>query len=463
MVNPDRIQLLNTCPDVNGSYVLYWVQGCVRIPYNDALSFAVEQAHEKNLPLLVYFGVSDDYPEASYRHYHFLLEGVIELCEKLRERNIRMVIAHTSPEAGAVTLAEKAALVVTDKAYVRHERLWRSSVASRINVPFYEVESNLVVPVEKASGKEEYSAFTLRKKIEPMIGYYASEWKDTGYHGEYYEEALPLDDIYAESADEILSGTKIDRSVPAVPGKKGGYEAARRQLSYFIENHLEGYSTFSNDPSLDYASGLSPYLHYGFISPVEIYREVRSAGTPSVPDFLEQLIVRRHLAFNFVYYNALYDSYEGLPEWARKTLNNHIDDRREFLYTFEELEAGQTHDVYWNAAQRELRETGSMHNYMRMYWGKKILEWSADPSAAFSSALKLNNRYQLDGRDPNGFAGVAWCFGKHDRPWKEREVFGMVRYMNERGLKRKFDMDRYLKRVDEKCSSTVDLYGTEGY
>ncbi len=448
MTEMKRLHVLNDRHQKRQGYILYWVQGTVRVSCNEALAFAVAQAEETALPLLVYYGVSDRYPEASYRHYHVLIEGVIELYENLKERNIRMVIARCSPEEGAILLAGRAALVITDGGYLRHERQWRAEVASKIDVPLIEIESNLIVPIRESSLKEEYSAATLRRKISPMIDYFASASEVGSYHGPYYSDSLPVDDLYEREAGALLSRTGIDRAVPPVHGVHGGYTHGRRKLEKFIESRLDGYGEHRNDPSLDYGSGLSLYLHYGFISPVEIYREVVKSGSPSAPDFIEQLVIRRHLAFNFVFYNPMYDAFEGLPDWAEKTLISHEKDSRAYLYSFEELERGETHDPYWNAAQKELKERGVIQNYMRMYWGKKILEWSSLPREAFRTALVLNNRYQLDGRDPNGYAGVAWCFGKHDRPWVERPVFGMVRYMNANGLERKFDMKGYLQKIE---------------
>jgi deoxyribodipyrimidine photo-lyase len=198
-------------------------------------------------------------------------------------------------------------------------------------------------------------------------------------------------------------------------------------------------------------SGLSPYLHFGQIGPLEVALTVREA--PGIPEkakeaFLEEMIVRRELSANFVFYNPRYDTYEGaLPAWSRATLEKHRHDPRPYLYGLQELENAATHDLYWNAAQEEMVKTGRMHNYMRMYWGKKIIEWSASPEEAWDTALYLNNRYELDGRDPNAFAGIAWCFGKHDRPWAEHPVFGQVRFMNQKGLDRKFRMKAYLSRV----------------
>jgi deoxyribodipyrimidine photo-lyase len=196
---------------------------------------------------------------------------------------------------------------------------------------------------------------------------------------------------------------------------------------------------------------MSPYLHFGQISPLEIALRLQAADgveQENVEAYLEELIVRRELSMNFCYYNPEYDSLAGLPDWAKETLEAHADDRREYVYDQATLEAGQTHDPYWNAAQQEMALAGKMHGYMRMYWGKKILEWTPDPAEAFRIALELNNRYELDGRDPNGFTGVAWCFGKHDRAWAEREIYGKVRYMSAGGLERKFDIESYVRKVE---------------
>jgi deoxyribodipyrimidine photo-lyase len=245
-------------------------------------------------------------------------------------------------------------------------------------------------------------------------------------------------------------GSRLDPAVPPAPRLRGGASHALRALRRFVRGPLAVYHQERNDPGQDLQSGLSPYLHFGQISPRTIARAVRDA--PGIQEaardaFLEQLIVRRELSFNMVYFDPLYDRYEGLPAWARATLAKHGRDRRPYVYGRDELEQARTHDPYWNAAMRELLSTGTMHGYLRMYWGKKILEWGESPELAYELALELNNRWSLDGRDPNSYAGVAWCFGRHDRPWPERPVFGTVRSMTESGLRRKFDMDGYLRRI----------------
>jgi len=244
-----------------------------------------------------------------------------------------------------------------------------------------------------------------------------------------------------------LSQLILDRSVPAAPEFAGGTASAKKRLRHFLAHKIDRFADLRNHPNLDYTSGLSPYLHFGQISPLYVALQADKTESPGKASFLEELIVRRELSFNYVHYNPKYDAYEGLAPWALRTLNFHKRDKREYLYTLEQFEQANTHDLYWNAAQQEMVLTGKMHGYMRMYWGKKILEWSASPQEGFNIALALNNKYELDGRDPNAFAGVAWCFGQHDRAWGERPVYGKVRYMNANGLKRKFDIEAYVEKV----------------
>ena len=234
----------------------------------------------------------------------------------------------------------------------------------------------------------------------------------------------------------------IDKNVKPIDRFIGGTEQAKALLKDFLENKIKNYASQRNDPNLDSTSNLSPYLHFGQISPVFIALETMKLKK-GFEEFLEELIVRRELSMNYVYYNERYDSIKGVQNWALESLEKHRSDKREYIYSKDEFENAETHDEYWNAAQKQMVQTGKMHGYMRMYWGKKIIEWTKKPEDAFNIALFLNNKYELDGRDPNGFTGVAWCFGKHDRPWIERPIFGKIRYMNANGLKRKFNADAY--------------------
>ena len=446
---PQRIQILNTQAVLSEkAYVLYWMQASQRVLDNPALSYAAEQANEAGKPLVVAFGLVADFPNAIERHYYFMLEGLCDVSAALHTRRIRFVITPKGPVSGIIELALHATQVITDAAYGRTERVWRKAVAQQIACQLIQVEGNVVVPVETASSKEEYSAATLRRKIEPMIAHFAQEvvLEDIKIPCEDIE--LGVEEITITSIPAVMKAMGVAEDIQGYPRSGGGETAAHQRLSDFLDR-LDCYGEHRNDPAWPCTSNLSPYLHFGQISPVTVYHQVTSYDDPAVADFVEQLIVRRELAINFVYYNPHYDQYAALPEWARKSLELHVQDPRPVRYDAQTLIAAATEDPYWNAAQKELMYQGTMHGYMRMYWGKKLLEWSDTPQQAFYLALDLNNRYQLDGRDPNGFAGVAWCFGKHDRPWVERPIFGAVRYMNDRGLKRKFDIDRYVQRIEE--------------
>lgn len=449
MIQKERVLRLNDRPiQSERRYVLYWMQASQRVEENPALSYAVQEANALRKPLVVVFGIIENFPEAGQRHYAFMLEGLQDVAASLQERNIRFVVTLDGPVYGTVALAKEAAEVITDRAYGAVERSWRAEVSAQVPCRLVQVESNVVVPVEQVSNKDEYSAATLRRKIEPMIAYYAQETtlEDIAIRSDDLE--VPISEIGMDSIDTALDRIGADPTISRCDTVRGGALEANRRLDTFLERHLDGYAERHNDPADPYDSGLSPYLHFGQISPVTIYHRVFERAAPDASAFLEQLIVRRELAMNFVQFNPLYDRYDGLPDWARKTLEAHETDVRPIRYDSATLVAAETHDPYWNAAQKELVHLGTMHGYMRMYWGKKILEWSASPRSAYELALSMNNRYQLDGRDPNGFAGVAWCFGKHDRPWVERPIFGNVRYMNDRGLERKFEISAYVTRIE---------------
>jgi deoxyribodipyrimidine photo-lyase len=444
MIQDERIRHLNRRGPRKGDYVLYWMQASQRAECNHALEFAVTRANNLKLPLVVYFGLTDKIPEANKRHYHFMLEGLKEVQASLRDRGIGMVIVHISPDTGAVAYAKKASLLICDRGYLKIQKKWRENVAQQIECPLVQVETDVVVPVETASDKEEYSAATMRRKIQRILHPFLVSIDEqtpvidsTGLIVESYD----ISDTSAATSDLV-----IDRTVRPSNVYHGGTKEARKRLDEFIKTKLVRYDELRNDPNEDGLSGLSPYLHFGQISPLYIALEASRTGGAGAEAFLEELIVRRELSMNYVYYNPQYDLFTGLPDWVKRSLSEHEEDLRRYLYSREELEQGRTHDPYWNAAQREMVTTGKMHGYMRMYWGKKILEWTISPHEAFETALYLNNKYELDGRDSNGFTGVAWCFGKHDRPWSRRPVFGNVRYMSAEGLKRKFDADRYARK-----------------
>ncbi|HPA06895.1 MAG TPA: deoxyribodipyrimidine photo-lyase [Methanoregulaceae archaeon] len=451
MIPEERVAYLSKKSVKKGHYILYWMQAAPRITCNHAYQYAVRMAERHSLPLLACFDLIPGYPGATCPHYRFMVEGLIALSRDLEAQGVRFLVRTGPPGTSAWELGGDAALVVTDRGYLRFQDQWQQQVAGELDCPLVRVETNVVVPAGIASEKEEWSAATFRRKITPHIDRFLlplEERKPSRSSiglGQDFEREMTV--------ESLLSG--IPGIVPEQDGTlqpyplpwKGGEEAAAALLKRFIARHLDHYPLERNDPSAGAISCMSPYLHFGQISPVFIAQNILRSGSLSAAAYLEELIVRRELAINFVHYNPLYDAYAGLPAWAKKTLSVHSADRREYSYGLSTFESARTHDPYWNAAQREMVITGKMHGYMRMYWGKKILEWSDTPEEAYQIALILNNRYELDGRDPNGYAGVAWCFGKHDRPWKERPVFGTIRYMNAAGLNRKFDAGQYAATV----------------
>jgi deoxyribodipyrimidine photo-lyase len=453
MVDSARVRIINEKPTAAGAlYVLYWMQASQRTHCNHALEYAIAQANDLRKPVVVCFGLMDDYPDGNERSYAFLLEGLNEVQAALAHRGIRFLVKHGPAPAAALHYAKQACMIVCDRNYLRHHKLWRQQVAENAGCRVVEVESEVVVPVELVSDHHEFAARTIRPKIHAHWATYLVEQPETRVK----HPSLKLDlhgDIDVSDPESVLKKLKIDRSVKRSPRFVGGQLEAHRLLKRFLDEDLNGFATDRNEPARQRTSLMSGYLHFGHISPIELALAVQNQKTVPPKDrdvYLEELIVRRELSMNFAYYVPNYDSYQCLPEWARKTLSEHRNDKREYLYSQDELEKASTHDRYWNAAQKEMMLTGFMHNYMRMYWGKKILEWSASPQQAFETTLYLNNRYFLCGRDANSFANVAWIYGLHDRPWgPRRKIFGLVRYMNAAGLERKFDIDAYVKRVNE--------------
>lgn len=445
-----RVTVLNDGEIRKGRYVLYWMQQSQRAEHNAALDVAIREANRAGLPLLVAFGLTDAYPEANQRHFQFMLEGLQEVAASLRQRGIAMVVRLGSPPDVALNLGHDAALIVCDLGYTRHQRDWRTKVAMGAGCRVLQVEADAVVPVAVASAKAEYAARTIRPRITRHLERYMVLKRSPPLRQKAPD--LPIPGLDLTDTARILRRLDIDRQVPPVDRFfTGGTRQAKKRLQRFIRKHLAHYNDHRNQPQTDDISHMSPYLHFGQISPVFLALKIREAKEGQGIDraaYLEELIVRRELALNFVWYTPDYDRYTCLPDWARKTLAEHAADPRPHGYDRETLEAGATHDPYWNAAMGEMCATGFMHNYMRMYWGKKILEWSASPEEAFATALYLNNKYFLDGRDPNSYAGVAWIFGKHDRAWFERPIFGKIRYMAASGLERKCDIRAYVAKVE---------------
>jgi deoxyribodipyrimidine photo-lyase len=449
-IHHSRIQVLNNLDLRKGDFVLYWMQQSQRDECNHALEYAIQQANKIDQAVLVVFGLMDDYPEANLRHYTFMLEGLQETQQRLRQRGIKMVVQKGQPADIALAIGRRASLIVCDRGYLRHQRKWRTAVARQAKCRVVQVESDVVLPVEVVSDKAEYAARTIRPKIHKHLKQYLSEFKPTEIKKSCLD--IQVSGLDLGKIEAIAAKMSIDQSVLPVSGFfRGGTAAAKRMFREFLRKGLQRYVENRNQPQTDDISHMSKYLHFGQISPLYLALEILKTDKhfkPARDAFLEELIVRRELAINFVYYTPDYDAYSCLPAWAKKTLAEHKKDRREYLYSRRQLENYQTHDEYWNAAMREMRFTGFMHNYMRMYWGKKILEWSQTPEQAFKTTLAINNKYFLDGRNANSYAGVAWVFGVHDRAWFERPIFGKIRYMAASGLERKCDIQAYVEKVN---------------
>ena len=472
LIQEERVRVLRDAEPAAADYVLYWMQQSQRAEDNPALEHAVRWANQLGVGLVVGFGLMDGYPEANLRHYRFMLEGLAETTDSLERRGIPLVVLHGDPAEAALRMAADAALVVCDRGYLRHQKAWRERVASEAGVRVEEVEGDVVVPVETVSDKREYAARTIRPKIHRHLDRFLVELRTTPLERDSLNLAGGFDgsdriDLSGEpDLDAVLDRLDLDRSVAPVSWLfRGGTSVAKRRVRRFVEERLKRYDENRNHPKTDDTTHLSPYLHFGQVSPVWAAMEVGGSRYGRKEDrdsFIEELVVRRELSANFVNFEPDYDDFSMLPDWARTTLEEHADDEREHLYSREELEDAETHDPYWNAAMREMRHTGYMHNYMRMYWGKRILAWTPDPEEAYETALHLNNKYFLDGRDCSSYGNVGWLFGLHDRAWGERDVFGKVRIMTRGGLERKTDIDAYVEKVDELVERAREEGGADG-
>ena len=457
-IQSSRIRTLKDAPEGREArYVLYWMQSAQRAEFNPALEYAIEEANHRGLPVLVGFGLTEAYPEASARHYAFMLQGLADVARALAVRGVGFVIRKGEPDKVALDLSRQAALVVCDAGYLRLQRQWRRDLAEAMDRRLVRVEGDVVVPILQVSNKHEYAARTIRPKIHKLWEEYLAPLRRR--EARHSMADPPASEIDLSDVASAVAALDIDHGLAPVRRFKGGEVEARHRLQAFIDSGLARYGDERGKPETEAVSYLSPYLHYGQISPVEIALAVRDAQGPDSETrrvYLEELIVRRELAINHAWWApADYDRYEGLPDWARLTLEAHEGDPRPHLYTAAQLEAGDTHDPYWNAAQREMVATGYMHNRLRMYWGKKILQWSASPRSAFDTILRLNNRYLLDGRDANSYTNVGWIFGLHDRPWPPQPVYGTVRSMGPNTFK-SFDAEAYLDQVDRLAAAEQD-------
>lgn len=433
-----RVKNLHTkTSDKRGESVVYWMSRDQRLENNWALYYAYEKAQELSLPLQIIFIQQEKFLNVENRIMDFMKINLYQMWDRSWMMGIPFHFAFGEPAQAIKSFYGKhiPELIVADYSPLRIKSDWLKDLVEKVDTNIVEVDAHNIFPVEAISPKQEYAARTIRPKIHSQL-----------------KDIVELPPVIPPNMTPIPRPL-IMYEAPPDPGLivKSGRDEAIKTLRSFINERLEFYDNYRNDPTKYFLSDLSPYLHFGQIYAGEVYNAVQesSAHQQAKDVFVEELVIRRELAENYCHYNKLYDSFSGFPEWARKTLDEHRNDRREFTYELEELENANTHDPAWNAAQKEMMKTGKMHGYMRMYWGKKILEWSDSPENALRHAIYLNDKYSIDGRDPNGYVGIAWCIGGvHDRPWFERAIFGKIRYMAYSGLERRFKVNEYIERVE---------------
>jgi len=464
-----------------GDYVVYWMQINRRFHYNYALEYAVGWANKLDKPLLIYEGLNCDYPWACDRIHTFMMQGMKENLDYALENKINYY-SYLEDEPGAgkgllYRLAENACCIISDEYPVYIIRDHNETVPKKIDTKYTTVDSNGLIPLG-LTDKAPYNAYFFRKIMQRnFIECYTHPPAENPIDSLQNRATVELDDEFLdrypradeklETIDDFVSTLSIRHDVTPV-AFEGTRQAALDQLDEFNIQKLPEYEKHRNDPDVDATSGLSPWLHFGKISEYEIVHEVLQHqpegwsldditfnkgstggffnGNENVDGFLDEVITWREVGFHFAHHEPNYDQFETLPDWARKTLNKHRDDEREYLYSYEELEQSQTHDELWNAAQTELREEGTMHNYLRMLWGKKVMQWTPDPETALAYLIELNNQFAIDGRDPNSYSGIFWCFGRFDRAWQERPILGKTRYMTSKSARKKLKLDKYLKR-----------------
>ena len=450
--NPRVTVRRNGVPLKNGKCVVYWMQRAERGIDNPAVDLAVDIGNELDLPVVAFFSAISNFPHANLRHYAFLNQGLRDIEEDLAERNVSFVVRRAPNNSLEKLLFEvNAAMLIGDENPCREPERWRRVLAKRLELPFWTVDADVVVP-SALFPKHQYMLHIMRPKLLAELPKYLAPMSRTKAKKAW---ARPPGFESFDVTEDITAGWRnFDRSVRPVDTFTGGTHAALKRLKHFVAHGLADYAKQRNHPETDGTSMMSPWLHFGHISPVTIALACEDAAregkaTAAARDaYFNELIGWREISVNFVKYVPNYDSIEGAPEWAQATLREHAGDKRDPMYTLEQMERAETHDELWNAAQMQMVKSGWMHNYLRMYWAKKILEWAPNPALAWEWAVILNDKYELDGRDPNGYQGIAWAMGGvHDRPWFDRPIFGTVRYMSGASTGKKFDSKRYIEQV----------------
>ena len=453
----ERVRLLNEAPvRTNARYVIYWAQMNRRTEVNHALAYAIELANGLGVPVLYYEGLTCTYAYANDRLHQFILENVPDTAGALKKLGIGYVFNLRRRKADRndvlYQLAKHAAAVVTDDYPTFIARQHNASVPKRLDIPYFVVDSSCVVPMSRME-KREYAAYTIRPRIKRILEQYLQPFEVPAVAKKWNLETPAEFHTEVSSANiaELVASCEIDHSIKPSTTFQGGAKRAHQLLKHFVERNLARYAGGRNEPSAHVTSDMSPYLHFGNISCLEIALAVKNYAAAHgliADEYLEELIVRRELAFNFARYSDDPEALNNVPDWAQKTLAKHDNDPRDHTYSRAEWERAETHDPLWNAAQKELLLRGKIHGYYRMYWGKKIIEWSVCHEDALKTMIYLHDKYAIDGRDPNTYTNILWCFGMHDRPWIERPIFGMIRFMSGDGMKRKTDTDAYIKEIE---------------
>jgi deoxyribodipyrimidine photo-lyase len=477
-----RLRTLGNAPvNKDGEYIVYWMVGARRPHYNFALQHAVARAKEHNVGLIIFEPLRVDYPWASDRHHHAVIAGMRDNREAF-ERGAAQYYPYVEPKQGAgrgllVALAKRACLVVTDDTPGFFQPRMQQAASEKIAVTLEVVDGNGMYPIRETERVFTTAASFRRHLQKELPEHLACSPLKNPLAGVSLRQPPALDAKLRKrwpqatlKANESLGDLPIDHTVAPV-AMPSGPKAAKKALKHFLSTNYPNYVEKRNQPEAECQSYLSPHLHFGHISSHEIFLELMKqddwtpqrlaekangsrngwwGASEATEAFLDQFITWREIGFNMASLHPRFREFDSLPGWAQKTLEDHESDVREFQYNFETFEFSQTHDPLWNAAQTQLRTEGIMHNYLRMLWGKKILEWSPTPRAALSVMLELNNKYALDGRDPNSYSGIFWTLGRYDRAWgPERPIFGKIRYMSSDNTARKVRVRNYIKRYND--------------
>ncbi|KAK9298414.1 hypothetical protein QLX08_008211 [Tetragonisca angustula] len=453
--NKKRIRRLSKLNDVkeNCKGILYWMLRDFRIQDNWALLFAQKIALKNDVPLHICFCIMPNFLNASIRYYKFLLKGLLEIEKECKQLKINFHLLHGEPNMSILKFVKmyNIGAVIVDFYPLKLPMYWVDNVQKNLpkNIPICQVDAHNIVPCWHASSKQEFAARTIRNKINVKLEEFLTEFPPVIEH-----PYLTKENFKSNNWDIALQDVDTDKSVNEITWAEPGYMGGIKELENFIQNRLQKYGDERNNPLLNATSNLSPWFHFGMISVQRCILEIKEYKRlykKSVESFMEEAIIRRELSDNFCFYNEKYDLVEGAYPWAIETLNKHRKDKRKYVYSLSQLENFRTHDDLWNACQNQMVIIGKMHGFLRMYWAKKILEWTETPEIALEWANYLNNKYSIDGCDPNGYVGCMWSIcGAHDHGWSERDIFGKIRYMNYEGCKRKFNVAEFIRKWGKK-------------